>query len=1202
MVAQEPKEEAEPPPPEKSAFLKLFWTLAESERTARVQAAAQLLRHLKHSAKQDTEVQYTVKRLVRGLASSRDAARQGFSTALSGLLTSFPKQLTLRSTHELLRDAMEVHSSMKPMEQREHMFGRLFGLLALHRSGRLSADVPLLVTVIKELLEMALFKRWFREACYESVLSLLPDVPGEVFFTDLAAPIHNALHPHPSKGEERVEAWNADQVLLAVGVQRYLHFTGIDQDQQQMKTLPLVLAASNALQRHHIHLLARPLHGSSGCYPRVHTAWLGVFGSVLNPSNDGSTVLDTELLQETWTVLVENSLVGSSSSDDSAPTSHERQGLAIKLFELVVPKLPASALRAILTPRFVRCLYINAVAKKNYLHEAARHCVKSFAACAPIEFFHFFREQFMSPLSILVPSTSGDSDEEADKPLQKEQTCAEDFNALVEIEEKKEREEALKRRTDRARVWTLEILVAALSEMLSAKHQANSVTEDQILRFLVFHSFYTPCDDAKVTPSKRKRKNQQDKKVNETEIDTLAQEASKATPVLSENVANYAKTRLFTLLSVGLAGSDGASASESVLRRIFAIANDMQENSTVVSLRDPFDEEVTTQFQSLVNHVKKLVNTKVTHPQNKSKKATTRRPLSEMFLLLFMSAGLQLLDGEQRDDGIVVAADLEKCYSQLVGRETKAPAKKKKKEKEQDHVETADESVVVLTDLLLSLLSQDSSALRGIVSEVFRSLLPLLNSACLTTMMNVLQPTVEAEGAAGVEEENDEFTPIRRGETEVESEEEEEEEVVLSSADALTDALRDNEKLAALHQEDLALAAIVGQVKLRSQRKKDLERAQLQTMHFQLRVLDLLQMFVSQRPEGTEAAVAKHHALVISLMTPLFRVLIRLQSADRKQYVLRDRLQAVLLHKVLRIKDKVAADNETKKEARDVLRQIVDLIRSTPMDKDHSSKVASAAIVYLVRVLCSGGASMNEEVHQIMYDTVVDAFTKKHSRFPRASFNELLTKSPAIGIQVLLKPLAAIAAVSEKKETYDQSDVPPAIDEFSKSEVFRLLTVLLRCSRKLQRTSELPHAPFNGVSTSLKTALVRQLAIENVQQLKSKRMKVVMLFALQLVKFWHMSDENETMAHVREVVKAVQAIEFKSPVVKGMAKQIAEAAGMPFVCSDNGKTDKKALVDQDMPEHLEAEAKTTITKKRKENHRKTAKVKQKKRKQSVSGD
>ncbi|RLN72494.1 hypothetical protein BBJ28_00004551 [Nothophytophthora sp. Chile5] len=1215
---------------QKSDFLKLFWTLAESDSAVRTQAAAQLLAHLRQSEKQEAEVQYTLKRLVRGLASSRDAARQGFGTALAGLLAAFPKQVALSDARELLREAMEVHASMKPMEQREHMFGRLFGLLSLHRSGRLSGDLPLLAAVVKELLEMANFKRWFREACFEAALSLLADVPADLFLSELAAPIHACLQIQPSKGSEEdgITAWNADQVLLAVGVQRYLHATGIEQDDEQKKLLPENFAAIGALRRHHVHLLVTPLRSSSGCYPHVHSAWFGVFGNVLTPTEDASA-LDGELFQETWSVLVENSLVGGNSSADGAlgaPTSHERQGLALKLFELVAPKLPAPVLRAILTPRFVKCLYNNAVAKKNYLHDAARHCLQVFAASAPTEFFHFFRKQFASPLAVLVSASgSADSDdeeeeEEEEKPSKKQKLSAGGFNQLVELEEEKERIEALNRRTDRARVWALEAIVAAITEQLTAKREEEATAktlEDDMLRFLVFHAFFTSAEDAKSTPSKKSKKSKKAKK--STAIDEVAQEAAAATPALSENVAAYAKTRLFSLLSLGLAGADGARANASVLSRLFAIAQELQADTSAVVLREPLSEAVTEQLNVLTGHVESLRSQEEEEAdEKKTKKTATSRTLGETFLLLFMSAGLQLLDPEQREDAAVVAADLDKCFAQLLTQKKATPSKKKSKTQPEEQEE---ESMVVLTDLLLSLLAQDSSALREIVTQAFRSLLPLLNAACLSTMVNVLQPQAEGEGAAGRDdEEDDEFAPVTRREDEEEDEaeadedeEEEEEEVVLSSANDVSEALRGDAKLAALHQEDLALAAIVGQVKHRAQRKKDAKRARLQTLHFQLRVVDLLQVFVSQRVEQSEASAVEHSALVLSLVAPLFLALARVQKADAEKRVLSDRLQAVLLHKVFRAKDKeLPASESARSEALDALRQVVEVVRTTPLEKDQAGKVASAAVVYLVRVLCSHEATsaVQEEVEQVIRTAVLDAFTKKHSRFPRASFDELLTKFPAVGARVLLEPLAAVAAASEKEKSEEgaSSETPAAVDEFSQCEVFRLLALLLRGSSKLQQSGELSktqRSAFARVQTALKTALVRQLAPETQQHLKAKRMKLVMAFALQLVKFWRSSETKKaTAADLRELVAAVQAMTSNSPVIKSMVKQVVEAAGGEAAASNGAKAEKQSPAkdeDELMPEQDDDDVAEVKKPKTKKSKGKSPKDKQKKkRKRSIA--
>ncbi|TDH72158.1 hypothetical protein CCR75_000991 [Bremia lactucae] len=1135
-IGTKPQNGDERPSRQKSDFLNLFWTLAENDRNVRMQAVMQLLDHLKNSAKQESEVQYALKRLVRGLASSRDAARQGFSTALSGLLAMFPKQIALQRTHELLRDAMEVHSSMKPMEQREHMFGRLFGLLALYRSGRLQMDVPLLVTIIKELLEMATFKRWFRETCYEAALTLLADVPTDQFVTELAALIQTCLQIQPlkSKEEESSGAWNADQVLLAVGVQRYMHVTKLDLDENKMQQLPANFAAIGALKRRHVHTLIRPMRGSSGSYPRVHSAWYGLFGHVLN-SIEESTAIDLEFFEEMWTVLVENSLFGGNNAENSAPTSHERQGLALKLFELVAPKLPESTLYSILTPRLVRCLYHNSVAKRNYLHEAAHHCLKSFATTAPRMFHHFLREQFTSPLSVLVTSVAADSDDDEDQqPIKEQKRQNGGFETFIELEEKKEREEILARRTDRARVWAVESMVAALIDLMSSKVIADDASKNlqkKILRFLVFHAFFSVSKEAA-----SKKKSKKAKRNDESEVDELAHEAAAVTPPVSDNVANYTKTRLFSLLSFGLAGAEGDRASVSVLSQIFALAQELHLNSSAVVLRIPLNKESSGQFDALVSHVDTLQSKEV-----QDTTMTTHRSLSETFLLLFMSSGLELLDAEQREDAMVVAADLEKCYTQLVGKKLLTGSTKKEAN------EAEQESVLVLTDLLLSLLSQDSSAMREIVTQVFRSLLPLLNRECLTTMINVLLST--REGNVEHEDEGDEFAPI------TEAEDVEQEQDVSLSSDALSDAVRKDEKLLALHGEDLALAAFVGQVKIRSQRKKDLKRARLQTMHFQLRVVDLLQVFASQRPEQSKSAIEKHDALVLSLVAPLFCVLTQVETADSKQLVLRDRIQAVLLHKVLRVKDKLPCSESAQMEALNALRQLVELFRTTPMDKDHSGKVASAAVVYLVRVVCTGKAEI--EVLPIVHTAVFDAFTKKRSRFPRASFQDLLTKAPIVGARLLLEPLVAVAAATNNKENADVSVARTAVDEFSQFEVFRLLTLLLRGASKLPVSADMLNL-INGVSDTLKSALVRRLAPDSVHHLKAKRLKIVLLFALQIVKFWRtLEDQRAHETDVRDVVAAVQAVNFKSPVIKNLIKHVSESADVPLVVRNGFETDKK---------------------------------------------
>lgn len=118
--------------PEK--LLRCYWDLASSDRKLRIAAVLSLIKELENASKsavdgRSPQIDYSVKRLVRGLSSSRAGARQGFSTALcevcmvslcyfACLKTFFLQLLRARS---LKVDAEEVYSLLlKSFEEATH--------------------------------------------------------------------------------------------------------------------------------------------------------------------------------------------------------------------------------------------------------------------------------------------------------------------------------------------------------------------------------------------------------------------------------------------------------------------------------------------------------------------------------------------------------------------------------------------------------------------------------------------------------------------------------------------------------------------------------------------------------------------------------------------------------------------------------------------------------------------------------------------------------------------------------------------------------------------------------------------------------------------------------------------------------------------------------------------------------------------------
>lgn len=79
-----------------SKFMNWFWDLASDDDSRRCIAATMIVKYVIEAQKKtddsnsiSVDGDYTLKRLVRGLSSSRDSARQGFSACLCQFLKVF---------------------------------------------------------------------------------------------------------------------------------------------------------------------------------------------------------------------------------------------------------------------------------------------------------------------------------------------------------------------------------------------------------------------------------------------------------------------------------------------------------------------------------------------------------------------------------------------------------------------------------------------------------------------------------------------------------------------------------------------------------------------------------------------------------------------------------------------------------------------------------------------------------------------------------------------------------------------------------------------------------------------------------------------------------------------------------------------------------------------------------------------------------
>ncbi|KAJ2901392.1 DNA-directed DNA polymerase, partial [Coemansia aciculifera] len=127
------------------------------------------------------DVSYAVKRLVKGLASPRDGARQGYSIALSELLSRI-QCVSVKVVLDLLWKYTVATKSMKGSEQRDMRFGRIFGLMALLQSGIVSREGAAtsveMRKIVGELAAIGAKKSYLREIAYVTMASMVPMLGG----------------------------------------------------------------------------------------------------------------------------------------------------------------------------------------------------------------------------------------------------------------------------------------------------------------------------------------------------------------------------------------------------------------------------------------------------------------------------------------------------------------------------------------------------------------------------------------------------------------------------------------------------------------------------------------------------------------------------------------------------------------------------------------------------------------------------------------------------------------------------------------------------------------------------------------------------------------------------------------------------------------------------------------------------------------
>ena len=403
-------------------FLECFYALADLDEAIRSSATKDLVAHLAKGEVDDedmgagsVDLSYAVKRLVRGLCSSRGAARQGFTLALSEVLRSFSEDESM-SPMEVLDLVENVRKNQgagggkaSGQEERDFMFAGLFGCIAVHRSGILVAKttseedrLALTVKTIQILLSISKKKKWIRQSCYEVILSILNDMDLNAGKEGVLSQIvdqftvQNINRSGEGKtvnsAEEKARAeklsdLDAEQLQLGLGIREWL-VKAAKNDSSLMKKvgakyqLPkFIYSKKSAVRSGRIQAIVNALQETAKFSPQIHAVWDRVLRAIFAEEAAGRSVI-----REFWVQAVENPLMRS---------THQRRALAFALFCRLLPKLSPLQASHLCSQTVLYSISVHTSSPDSHLHNSARMMIKTILTVA---------EKSMAMRSALVSS------------------------------------------------------------------------------------------------------------------------------------------------------------------------------------------------------------------------------------------------------------------------------------------------------------------------------------------------------------------------------------------------------------------------------------------------------------------------------------------------------------------------------------------------------------------------------------------------------------------------------------------------------------------------------------------------------------------------------------------------------------------------------------------------------------------------------
>lgn len=817
----------------------LYNDLSDDVKATRLKAAAELIRALADADPEALDKSLT--RLIRGLCSSRKAARSGFSVALIEILKLTTKSpsadvegvdLSLPAIIERIISITQPEEQSNNKERRDHLTGRCFGFKSLIQSQLLFAkgvSITEWEKVLDHIFKLATETTWLRRECgvtlYETLATLTQIKDLDIEHVDL---LIQRLEPFKlTRTPEGLAIWLTTSVLFPDAKLPKGSWNHNDPLSSKERGTVAKILRDNGAQSED-----GPTGNSTGAAQSSPSFAWSIILSHLYKRHKPSKKSEEKVsdFEKFWLEAVDQGLFAASAST-------ERKSLGLQVVSMGISTAPVQLLHAVFSPNAMRCIINQRAGQDRYLHEAAK-----------------------GPLSQMV--TRSKSDQESIPVMLKgllSGNGAVDFDRLTKS---KTAEDLFARAKDESAKDALTLL-----QQLSAKPNAEDQPQADLKRRLLADMMLNMA-----------RKQQAEEGKDNGSIASLVLSmvpfgyadasagALKASPPLSEASQEMFRSRLMSCLNHIL--SARMDTDFAILEKVVEEVKTVDAASKT-GLRTKADEEIVNNLETAHKTLKALK--KLEQKQKESKKAPLRA-----FKALYALSILLVYNGEA--DVVPVLEDLELCYQSW---------------------KKSEDASVMLVEILLSFISKPSAVYRKIAQQVFEAFSSQLDAEGLQSMLDILDKSenlsgqqelfeqaddaeeggesgsdedasdvemLDGEGASDVEIDSD-VEVVEGSESGSSDEEDSEDEAEADEAADLEDF--ENKLALALKttkpteedsdfdesdMDDEQMMAIEGHLttifterkKITSNKKKDNKDAKENIVNFKNRVLDLLTIFAKQ--------------------------------------------------------------------------------------------------------------------------------------------------------------------------------------------------------------------------------------------------------------------------------------------------------------------------------------------------------------------